>query len=108
MKLLLAALLLVGVGITAFSAFPGSSTASAPRAVSTDRLPGVDLAQGISQLTGVAISPLLGVSAVGAWRYHHTPEASRHLLPWFCSPYAWGLGLRNPRKKRRDKLLAIR
>jgi hypothetical protein len=55
-------------------------------------LPGVDLAQGVSQLTGVAISPLLGVSAIGAWRYHHTPEAKRYLLPWFCHPYVWGTG----------------
>ncbi len=37
---------------------------------STDRVPGVDLAEGLSQLTGVAISPLLGVSSVGAWRYY--------------------------------------
>lgn len=58
----------------------------------TDRLPGVDLAEGISQITGVAISPLLGVSSVGAWRYYRTPETQRHLLPWFCHPYVWGFG----------------
>ena len=58
----------------------------------TDRLPGVDLTEGISQITGVAISPLLGVSSVGAWRYYRTPEAQRHLLPWFCHPYVFGFG----------------
>lgn len=32
-------------------------------------LPGIGLAEGISEITGVAISPLLGVSTVGAWKY---------------------------------------
>lgn len=56
------------------------------------RLPGVALAETVTQLTGVAISPLLGVSAVGAWQYFQAPEASRASLPWFCQPYSWGLG----------------
>lgn len=56
-------------------------------------LPGVEFAQGLTEITGVAVSPLLGVSAVGAWRYLNTPEEQRNNLPWFCSPYAWGFGL---------------
>lgn len=56
------------------------------------RLPGVALAEGITQLTGVAISPLLGVSGVGAWEYFTTEEAKRADLPWFCHPAAWGIG----------------
>lgn len=78
----------------AFSFSPVRSHA-APEPVelsSTERLPGVDLAEGITQLTGVAISPLLGVSAVGAWKYYHAPEALRAHLPWFCRPYIWGAG----------------
>ncbi len=59
----------------------------------TDRLPGVDLAEGLSQLTGVAISPLIGTSAIGAYRYFRTPAAGRPALPWFCHPATWGLGL---------------
>ena len=45
--------------------------------------PGVELARTISEITGVAISPLLGVSTVGAWRYFHarTPQQLAH-LPW--------------------------
>jgi len=58
-----------------------------------DRLPGVELAEGISQITGTAISPLLGVSASGAWRYYRTPTHLRERLPWFCHPAAWGTGL---------------
>jgi hypothetical protein len=57
------------------------------------RMPGVALSEGISQITGTAISPLLGVSAVGAWKYFQTPAHQRHLLPWYCHPWAWGLGL---------------
>jgi hypothetical protein len=56
------------------------------------RLPGVALAEGITQITGVAISPLLGVSGVGAWEYFTTDEAKRTDLPWFCHPAAWGIG----------------
>ena len=54
----LAALLLV------FSqARAGSPATPAPIPTKVEHLPGVDLAVGISQLTGVAISPLLGVGA---------------------------------------------
>lgn len=56
-------------------------------------LPGVSIAEGVSQITGVAVSPLLGVSAIGAWKYVQTPEHQRHLLPWYCNPWAWGTGL---------------
>ena len=64
------------------------STVSA--AVPAPRVPGVDLAEGISQITGVAVSPLLGVSASGAWRYYHTPTQYRGALPWYCRPEIWG------------------
>lgn len=63
-----------------------------PVSRSDARLPGVALAEGVSQLTGVAISPLLGVSGVGAWEYFTTAEAERAELPWFCHPVAWGIG----------------
>lgn len=56
-------------------------------------LPGVALTQGITEITGVAISPLLGVSSVGAWRYWKTPAAGRATLPWYAQPWAWGTGL---------------
>jgi hypothetical protein len=65
-------------------ALPAASTSH------NEKLPGVDLAQGISAITGTAISPLLGVSGVGAWRYFQTPANLRHSLPWFCQPAFWG------------------
>jgi len=53
-------------------------------------LPGHEIAQTISMITGVAISPLLGVSAVGAWKYFKakTPE-QKAALPWFARPWFW-------------------
>ncbi len=56
-------------------------------------LPGVAMSQGITEITGVAISPLLGVSAVGAWKYWQTPLAKRAELPWYAQPWAWGTGM---------------
>lgn len=52
--------------------------------------PGVEMAQALSTITGVAISPLLGVGAVGAWNYYQavTP-AQRASLPWFAQPWFW-------------------
>lgn len=55
-------------------------------------LPGVTLAEGISQLTGVAISPLLGVSVVGGWTYLRADDSVREELPWICHPAFWGTG----------------
>jgi hypothetical protein len=46
--------------------------------------------QTISLITGVAISPLMGVGAVGAydWFKAKTPE-QKAKLPWFASPLFW-------------------
>lgn len=65
---------------------PALAAAPAPQAAT-------QLAQTISQLTGVAISPLLGTSAVGAWRYFDTPKAQRARLPWFAQPWFWAPAL---------------
>jgi hypothetical protein len=38
----------------------------------------------------VAISPLLGVGAIGAWEYCSAPSvAARARLPWFAQPWFW-------------------
>jgi hypothetical protein len=44
-------------------------------------------------MTGVAVSPLLGVSGLGAWTFFRTPVELRSRLPWYCHPIAWGVGL---------------
>ncbi|MGE0638922.1 MAG: hypothetical protein AB7G12_03475 [Thermoanaerobaculia bacterium] len=53
---------------------------------------GEELARTITVTTGVPISPLLGVSGLGAWRWYRTPEAARARLPWYAKPWFWGSG----------------
>jgi hypothetical protein len=53
-------------------------------------VPGTQLAHTLSEITGVAISPLLGVSVVGAWQYFHAQSPQqRARLPWFAQPWFW-------------------
>jgi len=87
--LLLAAVIALAAGCWC----PPAASAAAPveAAPATNAAtPGTDLAHAISEITGVAISPLLGVSAVGAWKYFHaqTPQ-QRARLPWFAQPWFW-------------------
>lgn len=54
------------------------------------KTPGLELATMASQVTGIAISPLLGVSGVGAYQYFQasTPE-EKAALPWFAQISFW-------------------
>ncbi len=53
--------------------------------------PGVQIAQTLSTITGVAISPLLGVSAVGCYQYYKAKtDVEKAKLPWFANPLFWG------------------
>jgi hypothetical protein len=54
---------------------------------------GEELARTVTVATGVPISPLLGVSALGALRWWHTSESGRASLPWYARPWFWGSGL---------------
>jgi hypothetical protein len=51
--------------------------------------PGVELAQTLSTITGIAISPLLGVGAIGCWHYFKCPSGQRHSLSWYAQPWFW-------------------
>lgn len=68
--------------------------ASADSSRGKNRPPGVEMAALATQVTGIAISPLLGVSAVGAWQWFRaeTPE-QKAALPWFANPSFWLVGL---------------
>ncbi len=62
-----------------------------PAAAAADKnMPGQQIAQTLSLITGVAISPLMGVGAVGAWQWFKakTPE-QKAKLPWFANPLFW-------------------
>jgi hypothetical protein len=88
------------LSFTLLAALPAAEAEPTPEArtaaeqLRTDLLlPGITLAEGVSEITGVAISPLLGMSAIGAWTYYQTDTELRSRLPWYCHPYAWGFGL---------------
>jgi hypothetical protein len=49
--------------------------------------PGWEAAKTISLATGVAISPLLGVGAVGAYEYWKAPQDQRPKLSWYAQPW---------------------
>ena len=52
--------------------------------------PGVEIAKTLSTITGVAISPLLGVSTVGAYQYFKAKtDEQKAKLPWFANPLFW-------------------
>jgi hypothetical protein len=54
------------------------------------RTPGIELATMASQVTGIAISPMLGVSGVGAYRWWSAKtDAEKAALPWFAKIEFW-------------------
>ncbi len=69
--------------------------ATAPaKPAKAEKTPGLEIAALLTQVTGVAISPLLGVGTIGAYRYFtaHTPE-EKAALPWFAHPSFWAIAL---------------
>ncbi|MCI5123583.1 MAG: hypothetical protein D3925_03680 [Candidatus Electrothrix sp. AR5] len=48
------------------------------------------LSQEITQITGLALNPILCMSALGAYSYFSAPEQARPALPWHLSPKFWG------------------
>ena len=79
-------------------ALPLNATASeqvTPVATDSERsqfTAGEEIARTVTLTTGVPISPLLGVSGLGAWRWWRTPAAARAELPWYARPWFWGPG----------------
>jgi hypothetical protein len=72
------------------AAKPAVSAKPATPAAPAAKTPGLELATLASQVTGIAISPMLGVSGVGAWQYFKasTPEEKAR-LPWFAQITFW-------------------
>jgi hypothetical protein len=77
--------------IAAFFALPFAANAANSSAKSEDPNPQAKkLCETISEITGVAISPLLGVSAIGAYDYFKAQtDAEKARLPWFANPWFW-------------------
>ena len=87
MKALFKVIVVLWLGLSTLTARADTSSAPTPAAKNP---PGQQVAQTISQITGVAISPLMGVGTVGAWQYFQakTPEQKAR-LPWFANPLFW-------------------
>ena len=83
--------LVLCLGLLSLPLFAQSGAKTETKAAKT---PGLELAAMATQVTGIAISPLLGVSAVGAYQYFRagTPEEKAN-LPWFANPAFWAVGL---------------
>ena len=79
---LILALLLPSVASAAATAAPPAKSAG-------DATPGIKAAQTLSEVTGIAISPLLGVGAIGAVKYMRASEAERAKLSWYAQPWFW-------------------
>jgi hypothetical protein len=75
------------------TASPAPTSAGSASSASAHKTPGVEVAQAISTITGVAISPLLGVGAIGAWKYYKTHPDKRADLPWFAQTWFWAPAL---------------
>jgi hypothetical protein len=56
-------------------------------------LDGRSLSRQLTTLTGVAMSPLLGMGLLGASAYLQAPAETRASLPWHLQPWAWGPAL---------------
>jgi hypothetical protein len=87
MKKSLIILLILCLGFSLVTAHATVAVAVAP---ADKNNPGQQIAQTISMITGVAISPLMGVGVVGAWEFFHarTPE-QKAKLHWFANPWFW-------------------
>ena len=55
--------------------------------------PAEEISRTLSQVTGIAISPLLGTAGLGAWKYMNAKSGTRASLPWYSQPWFWGSGL---------------
>ncbi|MEY2409889.1 MAG: hypothetical protein QOF48_2559 [Verrucomicrobiota bacterium] len=88
---MLALILWMGCAWASTCAAEGVPVTNTPAAKANT--PGLKAAEALSTITGVAISPLFGVSAIGAWKFYKTAPDKRLNLPWFAQPWFWVPGL---------------
>ena len=82
------ALLLLLISCLLSSFIPRAQAAARPAKTAEPTL-GLEIAKTITMITGVAISPLLGVGAYGAWTWFDTPSEAKADLPWYARPWFW-------------------
>lgn len=65
-----------------FAALPAATTGATP--ASTDKSPASTISTTVTTITGIAISPLLGTGAYGAYKWMRASEEERPNLPWYA------------------------
>lgn len=75
--------------LLAGSLFSAHASTGSGRETSRIESTGVQAAHTLSMITGVAISPLLGVGAVGAYTWWQAPKEERPNLHWYARPWFW-------------------
>ena len=81
------------MGLTLFS-LPLLAATPAGGAAQKARTPGLELAALATQVTGIAISPLLGVTAMGAYQWAKAKtDEEKAALPWYAHFSFWGPAL---------------
>lgn len=87
--------MVVALALCAVILVAHAATKPAPAAAKPATTPGSEVAQAVTTITGVAISPLLGAGAYGAFKWFRTEDAQRKNLPWFAQMWFWlpALGL---------------
>jgi hypothetical protein len=83
------ALVLLTVLLAAPFAWAATAAANPTPAAAADRSPSAPLVKAVSTVTGLAISPLLGTAAYGAYQYVAADETNRPNLPWYAQIKFW-------------------
>jgi hypothetical protein len=82
-------LVLLGVIFAAPLIWAAAVGAKPAVSVPVDHSPAAPLAKAVSTVTGLAISPLLGTAAYGAYQYVTADDAARDKLPWYAQVKFW-------------------
>jgi len=73
------------IGIVMFASAQTGETDESTEALKS----GESVTNALATVTSTAISPLVGVSVLGAWHYFRTPGPQRTRLPFFDKPFFW-------------------
>lgn len=83
-------IILLSVALALVFAPVAWAAANATAAAKSDRSPGAPVARALSTVTGIAISPLLGTGAFGAYQWVTAKDGTaRANLAWYAQPKFW-------------------
>ena len=90
MKRIIPFLLITFAATCLLASFAWAASPNAAPHFATDRSPGAKISEALTTVTGIAISPLLGTSALGAYEWVAAKDdMARAALPWYAQPKFW-------------------